>query len=228
MTTPTGEPETTASIEPGLFERELQQILDQVDREKLRTHPLLLDMSHPLLKARIGDEVMINTHIHNMITSLVEAITIDESILNRDQLAANAEDAEEILIAVANSPEIMRAALSGLLGLVRDTHSINKSFGPTDAIDSPIDSAVAKYLREKLTMPNMAQEYVTFPAAIQHILGELPSDILEGMQEIRARFLPALAREGRADVFEAEFDAVKAWLESLVAQSEGQSAQEAK
>src|SRR3989338_1889136 len=110
MTTPADEPDELGAPEAPesqLFDREVQQILGQIDRPKFMGDERLTRVRHPLLQERLGADVALNTEIHNMVCDLVTGITADDSISNKDQLAERAKFAEELLADCSTDPSYM-------------------------------------------------------------------------------------------------------------------------
>lgn len=196
----------------------LQAILASIDRGHLFQDSRLTRVRHPLLEERIGKDTALNTEIHNLITDIVTALSASDRISNRDELLANIPHIESILLDSANAPETLRANLTALKDAVTQLVKLNSKEDGAE-----VEGLISWHLRQRLTMPNTAQELVLYPAVTTASLGESKDQALETLEGCRAQLLATITgkeddcSKALRDAIEAEATAVRAWFKKAAA-----------
>ncbi len=196
----------------------LQEILDGIDRGRLFYDQRLTRVRHPLLEERMGRDTALNTEIHNLLTDIVTALSVSDRISNRDELLAGIPQVESILLDSAHNPETLRENLTALKDAVTQLAELNP-----EEDGEEVEGLVSRQLRQKLTMPNTAQQLVLYPPVTMTSLGESTDSVLKTLEGCKTHLLKAL--EGKEDddskelreAVEAEAAAVRAWFEKTAA-----------
>jgi len=187
----------------------IQTILDGIDRERLFEDRRMTRVRHPLLAERIGRDVALNTEIHNLLADIALELYVSNNTDN-----SGIHIIEDILLSAAKDPKTFRANLAAFKDAVIQ---LSKSNSDGDGLE--ISGLVSNLLRQKLKMPNLAQEFILYPTVTISSLGESNEDALKTLEGCREQFLDAFGgkngddTEALKEAVEAEAAAVKAWFE---------------
>ena len=192
----------------------IQLLLDGIDRDRLFQDQRLTRVRHPLLEERMGRDTALNTEIHNLITGIVNALSVSDRISDLDQLLADIPHIESILLDSANDPAALRTNLTALKDAVTQLVALNP-----EEDGAEVEGLVGRQLRRKLTMPNTIQEFILYPPVAVASLGESGDEALKTLEGCRQHLLNVLegkddnASKALREAVEAEAAAVKAWFE---------------
>lgn len=202
----------TVTFPEGLSEAKIGELIEamlgHIDRERLLEDKDLVRVQHPLIQERIGKDVALNVEIHN-------AFSVFVSTQARIDLTTDPNKASDALLGLAKDMEDSEFKSA----FTKFQEAIVK-LAETNPGEYKILDIISGQLHNRLKMPEIVQESITYPPVTVSTLGESNDEALKVLEECRATLLRKIkdidndaTNEFRAKV-ETEYTAAKEWFTS--------------
>ncbi len=171
----------TKTLKESELDSVINELLGNIDYQKLQNSPNLIRVNHPLLLERMGAEVSVNNEIINLIRDMLEKLT------SSDDDDFDLLKFEETLITAAKDEGKMRLTLlrfNVIVTLLTESDRNN---------DQIVREDINRRFKARLETPSAIQTQLIYPVVTADINNQDTSNLLTILREKRKQLLAELA-----------------------------------